>query len=123
MANELADIIKAKFEVVATVNPIPPPPPPAGGEKAVDQVHVALVAVDVLVAAFHIYYVFIKHPADDKRKHLIDNWQSVVDWAKTKLPTTVRMIVGTEDRALHLGDAERLHHLTEKAAKAAIVSE
>ncbi len=123
VASELADLINAKFEVAATVKPVPPPPPPADGERAVDPVHVALLAVDVLVAAFHIYYVFIKHPADHKRLQLIGNWQSVVDWAKTKLPTTVRMIAGTEDLPLDRSDPERLHHLTEKVAKAAIVSE
>ncbi|HYH64448.1 MAG TPA: hypothetical protein VD866_07095 [Urbifossiella sp.] len=122
VAGELAKLMKNKFDVDSVVRPAPSPPPADPGTK-VDPAHVALFIAEVIIHGFHAYQVFVRHPAEEKRQRYIRNWDDVVSWATKQLPTTIRAAVGANEVELHLTDGEKLHHLTERAAKATIVPE
>ncbi len=120
VAAELAGVLRAKFDVDPQVQPGAAPPPVEPGTR-LDPVHAAIVVLEVAVLGFHVYEAFIRHPAEEKRRRLIQNWSDVIGWAKSKHPTVVRVVLGGQAYPLHESDPERLHHLTEKAAKAVTI--
>jgi hypothetical protein len=124
VAQELADQMKSRFGVTAGIRAsAPPPAPPAEGEK-IDPIHATLVVLEVSVLLFHAYETFFKIPKEQERQRLVNQWGQLVDWAKSKLPTTVRAVVGEESQFLHQSDPEVLHRLVGHAVKnASVVAE
>jgi hypothetical protein len=124
VAQELVNQMKSRFGVTATVRASAPSSArPAEGEK-VDPIHVTLVVLEVAVVLFHVYETFIRQPAEQERQRLVHQWGELVHWAKSKLPTTVRAVIGDESLLLHQSAPEVLHQLTGQAIKnASVVAE
>src|SRR5205809_31094 len=106
VAQELADQMKLRFGVSTTVRPSAPPLKPAAESEKVDPGHAVIVALELAVLAFHVYDTFIRQPAEKEREKLISRWTDIVLWAKSKLPTTIRALIGTDSLLLHETEPE-----------------
>jgi hypothetical protein len=126
VADELADQMKVRFRVTPVVRKVTPPQDPAGGASGskIDPASVGVLVVEVAVAAFHVYMVFVHEPSERQRQALVRHWMDLVLWSRSKLPTTIRAVIGDETLLMHESDPERLHELTRKEIKTAeVISE
>jgi hypothetical protein len=123
VAQELADQMKVRFQVTPVVRTLTPPQNAAGGAGAekIDPLSAGVLVVEAAITAYHVYITFVHEPSEKRRQALVRHWMDLVLWSKSKLPTTIRAVIGKESLLLHESDPERLHELTRKAIETAAV--
>jgi hypothetical protein len=121
VAQELADQMKVRFGVSADIQVTPKPAPAERDGEKMD-VHTMLIVVDAAIVLYHAYSAFIHEPAEKGRQKLVRKWEELVLWARSKLPTTVRAVIGVDSLLLHDSEPERLHHLTKHALQNVLVT-
>src|SRR5262245_30667131 len=113
VAEELAHRLRTRFKANPVVQRESPAVDGASGQKF-DPNHILFV-VHLAVVSFEAYKTFVHEPREEERKALVKKWEDLIDWARTKLPTKILALIGTESLFLDEGEADRLHRLTKKA--------
>src|SRR5262249_45010762 len=113
VAEELAQRLKARFKASPVVQREAPAGEDASGRKF-DPAH-AVFVVHLAVVSFEVYKTFIHDPLKEKREALVRGWEELIWWAKSKLPTKIKALIGAESLYLDESEADLLHRLTKKA--------
>jgi hypothetical protein len=113
VADEFADQLKVRFRVTPVVRKVTPPQDPAGGASGEKfaPASAAVFVVEVAVTAYQAYITSVQDPYERQVRH----WMDLVHWARSKLPTTIRAVIGEETLLMHESAPERLHELTRAA--------
>ena len=119
VAAEFAKKLKTQFDV----DPVVQQDSSSSGDGRGEKFDPALpfVILHAAIVGFDAYKVFVVDPRKEKRDELVRKWEILIEWAKSKLPTTIRAVIGAQTLLLHESLGVKLHDLTKKALDEATV--
>jgi hypothetical protein len=118
VARQLAEHLKEKWGIVATISKQTPEGTTGEGHRVRGVVEGVLLAFHVLIVAHTAFETFVRQP----REKAVAKWRELVFFAMEKRPTEIRAEIGDQITLLDKSDPEKLYQLARKALDSAIVT-